>query len=75
MINKSVYELENLNITLKPENSEDDPPMFIISPDLPDWVSMLTKKVYVSKRVKVYEIEVVNHISQNRDLKGDSEKS
>ena len=44
MINKSVYELENLNITLKPENSEDDPPMFIISPDLPDWVSMLAKK-------------------------------
>ena len=41
MTNKSEYELENLSRDLNLENNEDDPLMFNISPDLPDWVSKL----------------------------------
>ena len=41
MTNKSLYELklENLSRILNLENTDDDPIMFIISPDLPEWVS------------------------------------
>ena len=41
MTNKSEYELENLSRDLNLENNEDDPLVFNISPDLPDWVSKL----------------------------------
>ena len=41
MTNKSVYELENLRGDLNLENNEEDPLVFNISPDLPDWVSTL----------------------------------
>ena len=43
MTNKSLYELkiENLSIILNMENNADDPLLFIISPDLPDWVSKI----------------------------------
>ena len=43
MTNKSLYELklENLSRILNLENTDDDPIMFIISPDLPEWVSKI----------------------------------
>ena len=40
MTNKSV-ELEHLMRILNFENNDDDPLLFIISPDLPDWVSKI----------------------------------
>ena len=39
MTNKSVYEIENLSRVLNLENNDEDPLVFMISPDLPDWVS------------------------------------
>ena len=41
MTNKSVYELENLSRVLNLENNGDDHLIFMISPDLPDWVSKI----------------------------------
>ena len=40
MTNKSVYELEleNLGRIINLENNDDGPLLFIISPDLPEWV-------------------------------------
>ena len=41
MTNKSEYELENLSRILNLGNNEDDPLMYMISSDLPDWVRKL----------------------------------
>ena len=41
MTNKSEYKLENLCRIINLEHNDDDPLIYVISPDLPDWVSKL----------------------------------